>query len=279
MIFTVNEGKNICHYNEDCPPNKYCDRLNRECLNPCDQYNCGANSICHAENHTPRCKCSLGYKENAHGECESTSSNPCLPNPCGVDALCENDNGNPICFCPKGLTGNPFEQCSEWLRDWRITCNCVYFWFCSVPEGDKCQGNPCGDNSGCRVINGHVKCFCLPGYEGNPPQGPCSLPNNPCDPSPCGPHTQCSVLKNDVAKCTCLPGFIESPNTIRGCVPKTDLCQPNPCGYGALCDSNKDPPCYCPGFTVGNPYSSCSGTPYTLDLPWIVGFVSNCLTF
>lgn len=109
------------------------------------------------------------------------------------------------------------------------------------------------------MLSGQVRCFCLPGYEGNPPNSPCTLPSNPCEPSPCGPNTQCTILKNGVAKCTCLPGYIESPNTIRGCVPKSDQCNPNPCGLGAKCDSDRVPPCYCPKNTVGNPYQSCAG--------------------
>lgn len=129
----------------------------------------------------------------------------------------------------------------------------------SVPEGDQCRENLCGVNSGCRVISGQVRCFCLPGYEGNPPDSPCTLPNNPCEPSPCGPNTQCTILNNGLAKCTCLPGYIESPNTIRGCIPKSDQCNPNTCGLGAACDSSRVPPCYCPEHTVGNPYQSCAG--------------------
>lgn len=134
-----------------------------------------------------------------------------------------------------------------------------YYYFVSVPEGDKCESNPCGPNSGCRVVNGLPLCFCLPEYEGNPPSKPCRLPSNPCDPSPCGPNTQCAILSNGFAKCTCLPGFLESPNTIRGCVKMRNPCEPNPCGHGALCDPNREPSCFCPEPSVGNPYRSCGG--------------------
>lgn len=85
-----------------------------------------------------------------------------------------------------------------------------------VPEGDECTPNPCGSNSGCRLVGNKAVCFCLPEFEGTPPQVPCTLPSNPCNPSPCGPNTQCSILINGFAKCTCLPGYLESPNTIRG---------------------------------------------------------------
>lgn len=42
-------------------------------------------------------------------------------------------------------------------------------------------------------------------------------------------------------------------------MPKSDQCNPNPCGLGAKCDSDRVPPCYCPEHTVGNPYQSCAG--------------------
>lgn len=129
-----------------------------------------------------------------------------------------------------------------------------------VPEGDECSPNPCGPYSGCRVVQGSAVCFCLSEYEGDPPITPCRLPTNPCTPSPCGPNTQCSLLNNGFAKCTCLPGYIESPNTIRGCVEKKNPCEPNPCGQSAVCDPNRQPSCFCPEPLIGNPFKFCGGT-------------------
>lgn len=136
----------------------------------------------------------------------------------------------------------------------------------TVPEGDECTPNPCGPNSGCRSINGVPTCFCLPEYEGAPPNVPCQPPQTPCDPSPCGPNTQCTQLSNGFAKCTCLPGYIESPNTIRGCVEPKNPCEPNPCGLGASCDAARSPVCYCPEPTVGNPFRQCTLPSYTPEL-------------
>lgn len=110
------ESRNICQYNEDCPSSKYCDRLNRKCIDPCLENDCGVNANCYPENHQAQCKCLPGFQGNPEVGCTLTTTNPCVPNPCGLDAMCENDNGNPICFCPKGLTGNPFEQCSKFLK-------------------------------------------------------------------------------------------------------------------------------------------------------------------
>jgi hypothetical protein len=149
----------------------------------------------------------------------------------------------------------------------------------SVPEGNDCEPNPCGPNSGCRLIDNKPACFCLPNYEGNPPTQSCRLPTNPCSPSPCGPNTQCTVLSNGFAKCTCLDGYIESPNTVRGCIESRNPCEPNTCGLGARCDPNRIPACYCPESTVGNPYVSCNRgylPPAILCQPGPCGINADC---
>lgn len=107
-------------------------------------------------------------------------------------------------------------------------------------------------------MSGTPVCFCLPEYEGSPPAVPCQPPKDACSISSCGPNTQCTRLPNGIAKCTCLPGFIESPNTIRGCVEPKNPCEPFPCGFGASCDVQRTPVCYCPESTVGNPFKQCS---------------------
>lgn len=121
-------------------------------------------------------------------------------------------------------------------------------------------------------------CFCLPEYEGTPPQVPCRLPANPCNPSPCGPNTQCAILSNGFAKCTCLHGYLESPNTVRGCIEQRNLCEPNPCGLGALCDPTREPVCVCPTGTRGNPYRSClePTLPLVLCQPGPCGINADC---
>lgn len=141
-----------------------------------------------------------------------------------------------------------------------------YFVCFSVPEGDECALNACGPNSGCRFVNGNPICFCLPEFEGQPPQIPCHIPENPCNPSVCGPNTQCSILSNGYAKCTCLSGYVESPNTIRGCIEPRDPCDPSPCGQGAICDSSRNPVCYCPESFIGNPFRGCTRPIVTPEL-------------
>jgi len=46
-------------------------------------------------------------------------------------------------------------------------------------------------------------------------------PVNPCQPSPCGPNTICTVNNVGNAICNCVPGMIPKPDTITGCGPVT----------------------------------------------------------
>lgn len=69
-------------------------------------------------------------------------------------------------------------------------------------------------------------------------------------------------MSNGFSKCTCLQGFVESPNTVRGCIEARNPCEPNTCGSGARCDPNRVPACYCPENTIGNPYKSCAPQGY-----------------
>lgn len=63
-------SKPICQYNEDCPPDKLCDRLNRVCINPCFEDSCGDNAQCMPENHAVKCICLPGYSGNPYTQCE-----------------------------------------------------------------------------------------------------------------------------------------------------------------------------------------------------------------
>lgn len=93
----------------------------------------------------------------------------------------------------------------------------------------------------------------------------------PCNPSPCGPNSQCRQI-NGQAVCSCVPGFIGSPPTCRpecvissecsltrACVNQKciDPC-PGSCGLNAKCQViNHNPICTClEGFT-GDPFIRC----------------------
>lgn len=103
---------------------------------------------------------------------------------------------------------------------------------------------------------------------------PCLLvtqPSNPCNPSPCGPNSQCRVI-NEQAVCSCLQGFIGNPPTCRpecvtssecplnlACIAQkcADPC-PGSCGINALCQVvNHNPICSCASQFTGDPFVRC----------------------
>lgn len=90
---------------------------------------------------------------------------------------------------------------------------------------ESCNPSPCGLNSQCRIVNGHVVCSCLPNYIGSSPNcrpecvvsSECAL-NKACinqkcvDPctNACGQNTRCQVV-NHRAVCSCLVGYTGDP--------------------------------------------------------------------
>jgi hypothetical protein len=94
----------------------------------------------------------------------------------------------------------------------------------------------------------------------------------PCNPSPCGPNSQCREI-NGQAVCSCLTGYIGSPPTCRPeCVvssecPQNQACNnqkctdpcPGTCGLQARCNViNHNPICSCPSGFTGDPFTRCS---------------------
>lgn len=138
-----------------------------------------------------------------------------------------------------------------------------------------CGPGVCGRNAECYVRGEHLECRCHPGYEGNPNVLCVTQPDNPCEPSPCGPNTQCSVGTNNFPVCACTPGFFGEADSEEGCKPEcqvdddcssdlycvntrcVDPC-PSACGINSLCEVNTHRPvCYCPAGFIGNPYTRC----------------------
>jgi hypothetical protein len=162
--FVVQDYKPICQYNEDCPPNKLCDRLNRICINPCFEDSCGENAECLPKDHGVECRCLPSYQGNPYVLCdqvfgcrsdsECPSSEACIngqcgsPCRCGAYAICEVLNHKPTCQCPPGYRGNPATGC--------------------LPPSNPCDPNPCGLHALCEIDKGSAVCFCPKGLTGNP---------------------------------------------------------------------------------------------------------------
>lgn len=98
--------------------------------------------------------------------------------------------------------------------------------------------------------------------------------SHPCQPSPCGPNSQCREY-NGQAVCSCLAGYLGNPPTCRPeCIVNSE-CRLNEacsnqkcinpctgtCGIGAKCNViNHRPICSCaPGLT-GDPFTRCHET-------------------
>lgn len=102
-----------------------------------------------------------------------------------------------------------------------------------------------------------------------------SDPINPCQPSPCGPNSQCKAVGNTAA-CSCLPNYVgRAPNCRPECTSSSqcspmqacinekckDPC-PGSCGTYATCVvQNHQPSCKCYDGYTGDPYSACMPTP------------------
>lgn len=105
-------------------------------------------------------------------------------------------------------------------------------------------------------------------------------PSDPCNPSPCGPNSQCRN-RDGQAVCSCLPTYIGAPP---GCRPEcvvssecasnractnqkcVDPC-PGTCGQNARCEViNHSPICSCRERFTGDPFSRCSPIPRKLKI-------------
>jgi hypothetical protein len=97
------------------------------------------------------------------------------------------------------------------------------------------------------------------------------VPVNPCQPSPCGPNSQCREV-GDSPSCSCLPGFVGSPPNCRPeCVSNSECpsnlacinqkCKdpcPGTCGTNAECRVvSHTPMCVCAIGYTGDPFTQC----------------------
>lgn len=112
--------------------------------------------------------------------------------------------------------------------------------------------------------------ICFPYLTELPPQ-----PTDPCQPSPCGPNSQCRT-QNGHAVCSCLTGYMGAPPSCkpecvvssecpqaRACVNQkcTDPCLGS-CGLNARCEvRNHSPICSCRPGQTGDPFRSCYDLP------------------
>jgi len=221
--------------------------------NPCNPSPCGPNSQCREINNQAVCSCVPGYigsPPSCRPECVLSSDcalnraclnqkclDPC-PGTCGIGAQCLVVNHNPICSCPFRQTGNPFVQCIP-IRKSAFFSAMTTTRFKYVFTEDE----------------------------------PVVVPStDPCQPSPCGPYSECRVI-NGQASCSCLVNYAGSPPNCRPeCVSNNECsfnlacinqkCRdpcPGVCGLNAECRVvSHVPECYCIFGFIGNPFVSCA---------------------
>lgn len=281
-----------CQYNEDCPDDETCDRLNRVCRPACDQDSCATEADCVGRDHQPHCRCKPGRIGNPYiecitpkneitvecrsdGECQKSLTcinqkceNPCtIANPCSNQQACEVIDHSPvktiICKCPPDTTNGDNGNCIPVNKD-------IKQYECEVNEdcSDKdaclrgvcvlaCRIKTCGVNSICQSTNHYGSCSCPDGYEGNPNIECRRIISQPKIPSPeCEDNNECSanqICKNSICVNPCL--------------------YQNPCAKDAFCHTeNRNAICRCPEGFIGDPYTTgCSPKPSVL----VVGCKSN----
>lgn len=232
------------------------------------------------------CVCSIGYSGDPFTQCSPIQqtpvyeqSTPCSPSPCGSNAFCREQNRAGACQCLSEYVGNPYEGCRP---ECVLNSDCQSNRACiSNKCADPCPGT-CGQNAVCQVMHHLPSCSCNYGHTGDPyrycskPQDePPAVAMNPCQPTPCGPNSQCREV-NTQAVCSCLPTYIGSPPGCRPeCVlssecPSTKACVnqkcidpcTGACGSNAMCRvNNHSPICFCDFGLTGNPNSRCYQNP------------------
>lgn len=205
----------------------------------------------------------------------SPPSSPCVPSPCGANAECRERNGAGACICLSGYEGDPYDT-KGCHRECESNQNCIPSLACiNYKCVDPCPGT-CGALAECHTDKHIPTCICPQGMTGDPFFQCKEIQKEqpklaPCQPSPCGPYSQCRVV-NEQAVCSCLPTYIGSPPNCRPeCVDSSectldracinqkcnDPC-PNTCGLGAVCTTkHHNPICACPPGFNGDPFTRC----------------------
>lgn len=207
-------------------------------------------------------------------------STPCNPSPCGPNAECRERNGAGACYCYESFEGNAYDKERGCRRECEVSDECNDRLACVRHKcADPCVGI-CGTLAMCHVSNHVPTCTCPPGLTGDPffqcremPTTPPSRHNEyPCNPSPCGPNSNCRDNAGQ-AVCSCQLGYLGTPPNCRPeCVVNSecaldkacinnkcaDVCDFT-CGIGAVCHANNHSPiCACPSGFTGDPFTQCS---------------------
>lgn len=199
---------------------------------------------------------------------------PCQPSPCGPNSQCREINQQAVCSCIEGFMGSPPFCRPECTSNSECSLNLACL---NQKCSDPCPG-VCGRNALCHVNNHSPYCRCPDRYDGNPfvscqpiVEPPSPPPRQPCQPSPCGPYSQCREV-GDSPSCSCLAEYVGAPPNCRPeCVTSSECASnqacinqkckdpcPGLCGTEAECRVvSHTPSCYCPQGYEGDPFVQC----------------------
>ena len=211
--------------NIDCSSNSVCmpDTTGLFlCKNPCDQIECGPNSVCEIHDQEPKCRC----LDNFNGEPNSFGCSRiprfCKSNPdCGDSQECIDGQCRFVCTVDSECAGG--EKCVDNF----CVKACIVHDSCSPNEACVSKGY-C--NFGCRD---NVECQSNQACIQNRCQNPCEIKNI------CGHNSLCNVQSHNLT-CYCPENFEGNPDPIMGCKRKYYHCNGDiDCPNGLVCANNK----------------------------------------
>ena len=232
----------------DCEPGYIFSNNRCVDIDECQNSPCAPTAVCINTVGAYQCQCPPGTVSDASGQCRSSDQcladsdcprtavcnngkcqNPCeIPGSCGADAICTPANHRPMCSCPPRTNGNPQVRCvplecvtnSDCASERTCVRNkCVDV--CSLP-------NVCGQNTDCRATNHVARCFCLPGFTGEPTLG-------------CTQLQLCTVEEQCPAGMLCSFGICSPPcQSSRDCL-DNQLCNGGSC-ISKCTDDSQCPP-------------------------------------
>lgn len=193
----------------------------------------------------PSCRpeCTTNYDCAPSLACQNQRCvDPC-PGTCGAYADCRAVSHSPFCSCQPGYTGNPFVQCHR-ISKFSQYSKIIY------------------------IIDETVKTIVEPLRD--------ITPQDPCQPSPCGPNSECR-RNGGTPSCSCLENFFGTPPNCRPeCLSNSDcassqICRnnrctdpcPGLCGLNAECRVlSHSAMCLCQSGYTGDPFILCKQIQY-----------------
>jgi len=209
---------------------------------------CGDNSICTNTVGSFMCTCEEGFSSQG-GLCKDVNECETEQHMCVNNTYCNNTEGGYSCTCKEGFRRESDYSCKDIDECVEESDLCGTQSLCINTNGSyECRDTE--EHSVCNLSENGLHCECAEGYEGNPPQTPCT--RRLCQ---CGPNAECAK-KEGLDKCICIKGFRGDPPA-KPCQ-RVDECHDHSCGSNAKCSiTNNGTACTCLSGFKGDGYTGC----------------------